>query len=341
MSDSPRRSGRRAPQSPRSEWSGADDWAQFDDRPARGRGRMAAPHERLARRQAQQADSPVEEPAGDSYWGRRSGAFEGRRAGSVDPYAAIGARRSGADRRAGERVSDGDDGGRYAKMSRTEYKTVAMPHMVRTRRKRGQSRGEMIAETLSRVINEQSQAGWRYVGADHFRTMERLSIFRGAEEVVYTVLVFERPLGEWREDAALDHGREPEPRAHEPAPRMREPEPRNREAAARTREPEPRMREPEPRMREPEPRMRSAEPRVREPDPRGREPRGREFDPRGREPEPRDRDQDPRLRDRELRGREAEPRPRAGGRRDQAEPDGPQRRRPGDYVRRRPGGEDR
>ena len=56
----------------------------------------------------------------------------------------------------------------------------------------------MIAETLSRVINEQSQAGWKYVGADHFKTLERSSWFGGAEEVVYTVLVFERELSERR-----------------------------------------------------------------------------------------------------------------------------------------------
>ncbi len=125
------------------------------------------------------------------------------------------------------RGSGAGGGGRYARMSRTEYKTVAMPQLVRGRRRRGQSRGEMIAETLSRVINEQSQSGWSYVGADHFRTIERAGLFRPAEEVVYTVLVFERSAPERRERKEPPLRAEPEPiRSREPEMRPRGPAPR-------------------------------------------------------------------------------------------------------------------
>lgn len=77
-----------------------------------------------------------------------------------------------------------------------EYKTVAMPQIVRGRRRRRQTRAEMIAETLSTVINRQAEAGWGYVRADSFQTYERKTWFHPREVVSYTVLVFSRPISD-------------------------------------------------------------------------------------------------------------------------------------------------
>ncbi|MEM6669125.1 MAG: hypothetical protein AAF661_07890 [Pseudomonadota bacterium] len=79
-------------------------------------------------------------------------------------------------------------------MRELEYKTVAMPQVVRGRRRRRQTRAEMIAETLSAVINKQSEAGWSYVRADTFQANERKSWFHTPELINYTVLVFSRPV---------------------------------------------------------------------------------------------------------------------------------------------------
>lgn len=81
-------------------------------------------------------------------------------------------------------------------MSRREYKTVAMPQLLKARRRRGQTRAEMVAEIVSLVINKQAGMGWRYVGTDSFRTVERRGLLGGAVETVYTVLVFDREVGE-------------------------------------------------------------------------------------------------------------------------------------------------
>lgn len=77
-------------------------------------------------------------------------------------------------------------------MDRREYKTVALPQLMDGRRRRGQSKAEMIGDIVSGVINQQARAGWRYVGADAYRTMERASLIGGKRETVYTVLIFEK-----------------------------------------------------------------------------------------------------------------------------------------------------
>lgn len=78
-------------------------------------------------------------------------------------------------------------------MREMEYKTVAMPQLVTGRRRRRQTRAEMIAETMSSVINKQAEAGWSYLRADTFQTFERKSWFHPREIATYTVLVFARP----------------------------------------------------------------------------------------------------------------------------------------------------
>ncbi|MEO1329581.1 MAG: hypothetical protein AAFW46_07965 [Pseudomonadota bacterium] len=113
-------------------------------------------------------------------------------------------------------------------MSRREYKTVAMPQIVKGRRRMRQSRAEMIAELLSGVINRQAQQGWAYVRADTFRTLQRRTWFHRSEEVAYTVLVFER-------EARVEAAAAAAPRRDAaPAPESRQPQrtPQRTEPAA-------------------------------------------------------------------------------------------------------------
>ncbi|MEO1293089.1 MAG: hypothetical protein AAFV62_09710 [Pseudomonadota bacterium] len=79
-------------------------------------------------------------------------------------------------------------------MAELEYKTVAMPQLVRGRRKRRQTRAEMVAELVSTVINKQAAQGWRYAGTDTFTCFERPRLFARRVETVYTVLIFDRPV---------------------------------------------------------------------------------------------------------------------------------------------------
>ncbi|MCI4662336.1 MAG: hypothetical protein MRY63_11030 [Neomegalonema sp.] len=88
-----------------------------------------------------------------------------------------------------------------------EYKTVAMPQEIRGRRKRRQSRAEMIAETVAGVINQEAQQGWHYVGTDTFTCWERPFFLARKEMITYTVMIFSRPakaVGETKTLAAGD-----------------------------------------------------------------------------------------------------------------------------------------
>lgn len=79
-------------------------------------------------------------------------------------------------------------------MERLEYKTVALPQMVRGKKKRRQSTAEMVAETLGRTINKHSTDGWTYLRAESMRGEETQGfLFRKSVEVTYTVLIFVRP----------------------------------------------------------------------------------------------------------------------------------------------------
>lgn len=120
-----------------------------------------------------------------------------------------------------------------------EYKTVAMPQLLPAKRRRGRSAAEAVAEALSGVINAQAQRGWSYVGADTFRAMEKRGLFGGREEVVYTVLVFDREAGSGPVEPEMSDGGgesyddveervRPAPRKERPprrAPRRAEPAP--------------------------------------------------------------------------------------------------------------------
>lgn len=68
-----------------------------------------------------------------------------------------------------------------------------MPQLVTGRRRRGQGAPEMIAETVGKLINAQAARGWTYAGSDSYRTIERPRWWSRPEEVIYTVLLFERP----------------------------------------------------------------------------------------------------------------------------------------------------
>lgn len=77
-------------------------------------------------------------------------------------------------------------------MARLEYKAVAMPQLMGGRRRRGQGSAEVIAEIVSKVINSQAERGWTYTGSDSYRAIERKQWWSRPEEVIYTVLLFQR-----------------------------------------------------------------------------------------------------------------------------------------------------
>lgn len=81
-------------------------------------------------------------------------------------------------------------------MARREYKAVAMPQLVTGPRRRGRGGAELVAETVGKVINAQAARGWVYAGSDSYRAMERPRWWSRPEEVIYTVLLFERPADE-------------------------------------------------------------------------------------------------------------------------------------------------
>ncbi len=95
-------------------------------------------------------------------------------------------------------------------MAHLEYKAVAMPQLVAGRRRRGQASGELIAELVAKTINTQAERGWAYSGSESYRAIERRHWWSRSEEVIYTVLLFER---ETLPGAAR--------RDEEPAPRSR------------------------------------------------------------------------------------------------------------------------
>lgn len=80
-------------------------------------------------------------------------------------------------------------------MARMEYKAVAMPQLVAGRRRPGHSSAELIAEMVSEIINARAERGWNYAGSDRYRAMERKHWWSRSEEVIYTVLLFEREAG--------------------------------------------------------------------------------------------------------------------------------------------------
>lgn len=77
-------------------------------------------------------------------------------------------------------------------MANLEYKAVAMPQLVAGRRRRGQASGELIAELVSKTINVQAERGWAYSGSESYRALEKRNWWSRSEEVIYTVLLFER-----------------------------------------------------------------------------------------------------------------------------------------------------
>lgn len=87
-------------------------------------------------------------------------------------------------------------------MTQLEYKAVALPQLVPGKRRKGQESAEVIAEMVSKLINAQAERGWAYSGSDSYRAMERRAWWSRPEEVVYTVLLFEREVGAAR--TALD-----------------------------------------------------------------------------------------------------------------------------------------
>lgn len=77
-------------------------------------------------------------------------------------------------------------------MSSYEYKTVALPRAVVTRRRRRQSEADLVAEQLGKVLNDEAIDGWEYLRAETLTTPGRGGMFQKGVPAAYIVLVFRR-----------------------------------------------------------------------------------------------------------------------------------------------------
>ena len=77
-------------------------------------------------------------------------------------------------------------------MSGYEYKTVALPRLLKGPRARRQSASDFVSGVIEEVLNHQDSDGWEYLGAESFATPDRAGLFGRVETADFVVLVFRR-----------------------------------------------------------------------------------------------------------------------------------------------------
>lgn len=106
-------------------------------------------------------------------------------------------------------------------MAELDYKTIAAPR--RLKRVKGVKPGEeLLAYTISEIIEEQAAEGWRYLRADRFVVEEKAGFFSGPKTIERTVMVFTR---ERRRTMKAASQAQSQPHAGPGEPMLAEPEP--------------------------------------------------------------------------------------------------------------------
>ncbi len=77
-------------------------------------------------------------------------------------------------------------------MSGYEYKTVALPRLLKGPRARRQSASDFVSGVVEEVLNHQDSEGWEYLGTESFQTPDRAGLFGRVETSDFVVLVFRR-----------------------------------------------------------------------------------------------------------------------------------------------------
>jgi len=91
-----------------------------------------------------------------------------------------------------------------------EYKTVALPQTVQSKRRRGVSEADLVAETLGELIHVEAAEGWEYMRSDILAAGSGGGMFSKESKVTYySVLIFRRVQeGVWpMEQAEMARGR--------------------------------------------------------------------------------------------------------------------------------------
>ncbi|MDD2868787.1 hypothetical protein [Neomegalonema sp.] len=78
-------------------------------------------------------------------------------------------------------------------MSGYEYKTLALPRLLKGPRARRQSAADFVAGVLDSALNGEQAQGWEYMGVQEFSTPDRAGLFGRVETAEFAVLIFRRP----------------------------------------------------------------------------------------------------------------------------------------------------
>ncbi len=78
-------------------------------------------------------------------------------------------------------------------MSGYEYKTVALPRLLKGPRARRQSAADFVAGVIDSALNGENEQGWEYLGVQEFSTPDRAGLFGRVEMAEFAVLIFRRP----------------------------------------------------------------------------------------------------------------------------------------------------
>lgn len=78
-------------------------------------------------------------------------------------------------------------------MSGYEYKTLALPRLLKGPRARRQSAADFVSGVIESALNDEDGQGWEYLGVQEFSTPDRSGLFGRVEPAEFAVLIFRRP----------------------------------------------------------------------------------------------------------------------------------------------------